>query len=55
MAFDRKTLLATTMVAGMAMAFPTFAMAQSQTPDEERAEEQQESQATEVEAIIITG
>ena len=55
MAFDRKTLLATTMVAGMAMAFPTFAMAQSQTPDEERAEEQEESQATEVEAIVITG
>ena len=33
------------------MAFPTFAMAQSQAPEEE----QEESQATEVEAIVITG
>lgn len=52
MAFDRKTLLATTMVAGMVLAFPSFAAAQSQQAEDE---EDRAQQATEVEAIVVTG
>lgn len=52
MTIDRKTLLATTMVAGMVLAFPSFAAAQSQQAEDE---EEQAQQTTEVEAIVVTG
>lgn len=53
MAFDKKTLLATTMVAGMVLTFPSFAAAQSQADEDEDRPVQ--AQATEVEAIVVTG
>lgn len=52
MIIDRKTLLATTMVAGMVMAFPSFAAAQSQQTEDE---DEQAQQTTEVEAVVVTG
>ena len=58
MAFDRKTLLATTFIAGLAIFAPSFAMAQSQTPQTPPAEEEEDEadQATaNVGDVVVTG
>ena len=56
MAFDRKTLLATTFIAGLAVFAPSFAMAQSQTPQTPPAEEEEDEQAaSNVGDVVVTG
>lgn len=50
MAFDKKFLLATTFIAGFAMAAPSLAMAQQQPASQQAAEDEDE-----VEAVVITG
>lgn len=56
MAFDKKILLATTFIAGFAMAAPSLAMAQqAQQPAAQQQEQDDDERATEVEAVVVTG
>lgn len=56
MAFDKKILLATTFIAGFAMAAPSLAMAQqAQQPAAQQQEQEEDERATQVEAVVVTG
>ncbi|MFN4287702.1 MAG: TonB-dependent receptor plug domain-containing protein [Brevundimonas sp.] len=55
MAFDRKTLLATTFIAGIAMAAPSMAFAQSQEDEDDQRPRPSSQQATQVGEVVITG
>ena len=55
MAFDKKFLLATTFIAGFAVMAPSLAMAQTAQQPAAQEEEQEDEDATEVGAVVITG
>lgn len=55
MAFDKKILLATTFIAGFAMAAPSLAMAQQAQPAAQQQEQEEDERATQVEAVVVTG
>ncbi|MDP3370079.1 MAG: TonB-dependent receptor [Brevundimonas sp.] len=54
MAFDRKTLLASTIIAGLAVFAPTMVMAQSQ-PAQGQQEEEEKQAVREIGEVVVTG
>lgn len=54
MAFDRKTLLASTIIAGLAVFAPSMVMAQT-PPAQSQQEEDEQEDATDVGEVVITG
>lgn len=55
MNFNRTSLLATTIIAGLALVAPMSAMAQSQSNEQTASETQAEDESTEIEAVVVTG
>ncbi len=53
---SRKNLLATTVIAGIAVMAPSFAVAQAQTTQAQRQQQQQrEEEAAQVDEVVVTG
>ncbi|MFN4287701.1 MAG: TonB-dependent receptor plug domain-containing protein [Brevundimonas sp.] len=55
MKFDKKALLASSIIAGLAMAAPSMALAQSQEDEDDQRPQPSSQQATQVGEVVITG